>query len=263
MSINFQTMRQNMLSSAMAALMICTAAMSYGHEEIAKEGDVRGRLDFEAADLPAANVEVDLNQSMFQDLFGIGDAAIAGVAESLPATPEDGDQSAQGEMVAQQLGAVRQIIQLAGNVIREIHVRVYESLPEDVGSAAALTTGFDQQLKSGGWETLAKARSDEEFVRVAAKRADGSIQGLFVVASDGDAVVLVNLVCDVSPENVKKLTSAATAIALKNGLADAIQMKFESTVVASSDEGEVTAVAAPVVTATPVIASPATPVEVR
>ena len=41
-----------------------------------------GRLDFEAANLPTANVEVDLSQAMFKDLFGIGDAAIAGVAEA-------------------------------------------------------------------------------------------------------------------------------------------------------------------------------------
>jgi hypothetical protein len=66
-----------------AALLLLGLSAAYSHaaEETVKAP--AGRLDFEAANLPEANVEVDLSQDMFQDLFGIGDAALAGVAESL------------------------------------------------------------------------------------------------------------------------------------------------------------------------------------
>jgi hypothetical protein len=252
MLVSQDSIQRHLLSAVVVALYATAAATGYGHDAAADTADSSGRLNFEEANLPAATVEVDLNQSMFTDLFGIGDAALAGVAESLQAASVSASSAEKAELAATQLAAVRQIIQLAGNVIREVHVRVYESLPEDVSSAAALTTGFDQQLKVGGWETLGKVRSDEEFVRVAAKRSGGAVQGLFVVASDGDAVVLVNLVCDVSPENVKKLTSAATAIAIKHGLTHSIRMQFEPPMAVASDRGEMTATLAPVAPPAPI-----------
>src|SRR4051794_34519674 len=58
-----------------------------------------GRLNFEEAKLPPANVEVDLSQGMFQDLFGIGDAALAGVAETLLKTVGN-DKNLQGTKLA-------------------------------------------------------------------------------------------------------------------------------------------------------------------
>jgi hypothetical protein len=50
---------------------------------------------------------------------------------------------------------------------------------------------------------------------------------VFIQATDGDNVVIANVVCEVSPDNVKKLTSAATKIGLDNGLAAAIEMKMK------------------------------------
>jgi hypothetical protein len=37
---------------------------------------------------------------------------------------------------------------------------------------------------------------------------------------------LANLVCDVSPENIKKLTSAAAKIGLENGLQQVLETKM-------------------------------------
>ena len=68
-------------SLALATLTICLAAIAHSPVIAADEKATAGRLDFKAANLPEANVEVDLCQEMFRDLFGIGDAAIAGVAE--------------------------------------------------------------------------------------------------------------------------------------------------------------------------------------
>jgi uncharacterized protein DUF4252 len=212
-------------SAALAAMAICLSMIAHAPARAA-ESSSPGRLNFEAANLPEAKVEVDLSQDMFHDLFGIGDAAIAGVAETLMKS-SDGNDGARGtRMAAEQLEAARQIVQLAGNVIREVRVRVYEGLPEAVDDAQKLIKPLEDQIKEGSWETLARVRDEENMVRVAAVRSEGSIKGIFVVASDGDNVVLANIVCDVSPDNVKKLTSAATKVGLENGLAAEIERKM-------------------------------------
>jgi hypothetical protein len=91
---------------------------------IAAESNSTGRIDFDDADLPAANVEVDLSQGTLRDLFGLGDAAIAGAAETLMQTA-GADSSAEGtRLAAEQLAAARQIMQLASEVVREARVRV-------------------------------------------------------------------------------------------------------------------------------------------
>ena len=53
-----------------------------------------------------------------------------------------------------------------------------------------------------------------------------SIRGAFVMAGGHGGQVLVNVVCDISPDNVKSLTSAATKIGLDNNLQQVIEMKF-------------------------------------
>ena len=67
-----------------------------------------GRVDFQDANLPPATVEVDLGQEMFGNLFGIGDAAIAGIAEALAEAAEMHDGAEGTEMAAEQLAAARE-----------------------------------------------------------------------------------------------------------------------------------------------------------
>ncbi len=218
--------RQVTGSLVLAATTFGLAAIAQSQATAAGESAPAGRLDFEAAKLPEANVEVDLSQEMFADLFGLGDAAIAGVAETLMKSPSSGENAKGTRLAAEQLETARQILQLAGNVVREVRVRVYESLPEETAGPQNLFNAFDEQLRAGKWETLARVHNKKEMVRVSAIRAGGSVQGIFVVATDGNSVVVTNIVCDVSPENVKKLTSAATKVGLDNGLAQAIEMKM-------------------------------------
>ena len=52
------------------------------------------------------------------------------------------------------------------------------------------------------------------------------------MATDGDNVVITNIVCDISPENVKKLTSTATKVGLEHGLAQVIEQKMKQLPVA-------------------------------
>lgn len=216
--------RQLAFDVLVVAAMLCTIPTAFAQGVDAVDAAPIGRLDFAAANLPEANAEVDLSREMFQDLFGIGDAALAGVAEALQSSPQSGDTEKATRIAAQQTAALRQIVQLAGEVVREVHVRVYEDAPEGL----ELHKPFDEQLRAGDWETIARVRKGDEVVRVAALRDGGAVRGLFVMATDGGELVLANVVCDVSPENAQKLSSAATKIGLENGLAKAIQLKLES-----------------------------------
>ncbi len=156
---------------------------------------------------------------MFENLFGIGDAAVAGVSETLMKSTK-GDHAESMKMAAEQLDAVRQIIGLTGKVVREVRVRAYEKMPED------LSARFDEQLSEGKWEKVAVVRKGNENARVFINWRNGSIRGAFVMAGGHGGQVLVNVVCDISPDNVKNLTSAATKIGLENGLLRELEIKF-------------------------------------
>lgn len=204
--------------AALAGLLAYNAAAQAQSAE-STSATPTGRIDFKSANLPPANVELDLSQSMFGDLFGIGDAAIAGVAEALNQGAK-GDQAEGTKMAAEQLAAIRQIIGLSGKVIHEVRIRAYEKLGGD------LSSHFDGQLQEGKWDRVVVLRKGEENARVFVINREGSIRGIFVVAGGKDGQVLVNVVCDMSPENVKQLTSAATKIGLENGLRQEIDAKF-------------------------------------
>ncbi len=193
---------------------------------LAQAADGRsGHIDFTSVDLPPATVEVDLSQEIFSDLFGLGDAAIAGIVESL--TQSNDAQSSQAiELAAGQLAAAREIIQLAKQVVREVHVRVYENLGDEQNSALDLAARFKDQLSSGQWDSIVKVRDGNDSAHVSFQRVEGSVLGVFVVVADGNDIVLANVVCDISPENVKNLTAAATKIGLENGLRDVIERKL-------------------------------------
>jgi hypothetical protein len=204
--------------AAVAGLMF-HAAIAEAKPADSSDAASVGRIDFDSANLPPANVELDLSQGMFENLFGIGDAAVAGVSETLMKSTK-GDHGDAMHMAADQLAAVRQIIGLAGKVVREVRVRAYEKKGEDLSSK------FDKQLSGGEWEKVVVVRKGDENARVFIIRHDGAIRGAFVMAGGHDGQVLVNVVCDISPDNVKSLTSAATKIGLDNNLERMIEMKF-------------------------------------
>jgi hypothetical protein len=207
--------------AAIAGMVVYALVAVRAQAQEVNENRVIGRVDFEGANLPPANVEVDLTQGMFNDLFGIGDAAIAGIADALSQNSDGSRHPESTRMAAEQLQAARQILDLAGEVVHEVRVRGYEVTPEGV------VPYFDNKVGKGEWETLVRVRKDDENARVSLLRQEGAVRGVFVIASDGRGLVLVNAVCDISPENVKKLTTAATRIGLENGLAEAINAKMQ------------------------------------
>jgi hypothetical protein len=177
-----------------------------------------GRIDFAEADLPPAKVEIDLNEATFADLFGLGEAAIAGVAEQLKQTAHTNPDAESTQLAAEQLAAAQQIIKLARGVVQEVRVRVYEDVSEEKEQASQLMNRFDGQLQAGQWENVVRVRDKHDGVQVSLLRDEKAVRGAFIIMSDGNDLVLANVVGNISPENVKKLASAATKIGLENGL---------------------------------------------
>ena len=67
----------------------------------------------------------------------------------------------------------------------------------------------------------------DESVELSLVRHDGAIRGAFVIATEGDDMVLVNVVCNVSPDTVKALTAKAAQIGLDHGLKQVIEGKLK------------------------------------
>ena len=215
----FVSMRRVGMVAASAGLFLYLVAASARADEPSR-GAALGRIDFESANLPAANIELDLSQGMFENLFEIGDAAIAGIAESLVKSTRS-EHADTAKLAADQLAAVRQVLKLSSKVVTEVRIRAYEEKSDDFAPR------FEKQIRDGEWEKAVVVRQDRDSARVYVVRDKGAIRGIFVVASNNDGQVLANVVCDVSPENVKELTSAATRIGLDNGLLQQLEAKFK------------------------------------
>jgi hypothetical protein len=188
--------------------------------------NVQGNVDFDYADAPPAAVELDLSQGMFQDLFGIGDAAVAGIADALSQFA-GAKQGAEGAKVtAEQLAAARQMVQIAGQVVQGVRVRIYQGVKEPSDKTDKLLAYYDNKLRADNWQPVLRAHDGNQMITLWAFRNSGAIEGLFIVAADKDSLLLTNVVCDISPEKVQKLTSAATQSALKAGLAQFLEVKM-------------------------------------
>lgn len=200
------------------ALVMYSALAANAQAVQAEQASAVGRIDFAAANLPPATVEVELGPGMIGDLLGLGKAAIGGVAQTLVESPNGSDTT---KLAADQLAAVQEIVQISSEVVQEVRVRVYEDGPTDLGLK------FNDQLQSANWNTIVRVHDGNDNVAISLVRQDGAVRGAFVVAADGNDLVLVNVVCNVSPEKVKTLTAKATQIGLDNGLQQMLEQKLK------------------------------------
>ena len=212
---------------ACLAFILLLGAIARAEDPIANTATTPGNVDFDYADAPAPNVELDLSQGMFHDLFGIGDAAVAGVADAL-AKSSGAQQGAEGaKMAAEQMAAARQIVQIAGQVVQGVRVRPYKGIGDQSDKSDKLVAHYDNKLRSENWQSVLRAHEGDQMIDVWAFRNSGAVKGLFIAASGKGNLFLANVVCDISPENVQKLTNAATNSALQAGLAQVIEMKMK------------------------------------
>jgi hypothetical protein len=222
MVLSAKTARWHFVRECVAAMaIICVAVTGVLADEAAKDSTASsskatpcGEVDFDCPGLPDASIEVDLSQGMFKDLFGLGDALISGAVDGLvKAVSGKKDDSEEAHATAEELQAARQIVQLAGQVVKGVRVREYdEGAPLAIKEVAA---HFSAKLKAQNWETVVRVRSEDELYVVNVLRVDGAIKGLFLIVHDDDSTVLANIVCDLSPENMQKLASAASATGVK------------------------------------------------
>lgn len=222
--------------AAFAAVTLLGAAAARAQSAVSGNSGSAGRIEFDYPDLPPATVQVDLSQGLISDVFGIGDAAVAGVSEALANSAGTNKGSEGTRLAAEKLMAARQIVQTLGQVVREVHVRVYEGLPDQSGLSEKLLSHYDEKVRAGNWENVVRAQERDKAVRVAVARGDGAIHGLFVIVADGHDVVLTNFVCDVSPENTKKLTTIAAKTGLEAGLGQMLEAKMRRLNAAESSE---------------------------
>lgn len=211
------------LVACLAMLFVGTGAV---HGQSPSAYSTAGRIDFGVVNLPPATVEIDLNHDLLTDVLGLGDAAIQGVIESLQRRGESHEGSAAMGLAAEKLTEGKELLGLVSDVVYEARVRIYEDLSEGDETAEQLAARFNEQLKDSKWQRVLKVRDGDESAQVSLMRIEGAILGVFAVLSEGNDVVMVNVVGNVSPENVKKLTAAATKIALENGLHKEIEREM-------------------------------------
>ena len=210
--------RAGTLGAIAAVLLYVGVAAAYAQETTSPSSAEVGRIEFSHPGAAKKFVEFDLGPAMFGDLFGIGDAALAGIAETLGDSPQAREGSEAIKLAAEKAAAAREFVGIAKDVVKSIRVRAYDGLENPTEEKSSVSGYYDQQLQSGGWENTLRAQDGDKSVRVSAVRADGAIKGLFVVASESNKLVLVNVICDISPENAKRLSTAAVKAGLQAGL---------------------------------------------
>ena len=213
--------RRSVSAFCMVGLITLMAAPA----TFAQSGQERipGRIDFAAADLPTAKVELPLTNGVFGDLFGLGDAALAGVTSALSDSDNHREASEAMMFAAKQVNEFRTAIPLAKEVIREVRVRVYE----DGLDFSDLTSRFKDQLTDADWQPVARIQDNNTSVHISLLRRDGALRGVFVLMAEKDATVLANLVCDASPEKIEQLANVITKIGLDTGLRQELQQFAE------------------------------------
>ena len=107
---SFAARRAGALGAFAAVLLYVGVAAAYAQETTPQSSATLGRIEFNHPGAAKKFVEVDLSPAMFGDLFGIGDAALAGVAEALSDSPQAKEGSQAIQMAAEKAAAAREFV---------------------------------------------------------------------------------------------------------------------------------------------------------
>ncbi|MBX3425130.1 MAG: hypothetical protein KF688_05570 [Pirellulales bacterium] len=200
--------------AAAAGLLATPTAVAQSSVAAATEPSRLVPIDHPGAE--SANVELTLTAAMFRDLAGLGDAALAGVAQGLLPSP-DGQHPARA-VAAEQVARIRDIVRVLEGTVEEVRVQVYaDPGRSQAASTPAVADHYTNKLNASGWDRIVKVATPRESVVVFAHRQDGALRGLFVVAGKGNELVLVNAACDISPDRLKRVTEQLTKVWLELG----------------------------------------------
>jgi Domain of unknown function (DUF4252) len=122
--------------------------------------------------------------------------------------------------------AAEQIVATLKEVVHGVRFRAYTGQGDQSADMEKLLTHYNDKLHAENWETVLRARDGRQNFTVSAIRGAGGIKGVFVAATDNHETMLVNVICDISPENVKKLTNVAASSGLQAGLGQMLEAKF-------------------------------------
>ncbi len=120
----FLARRAGAMGAFSAVLLYVGVAAAYAQETASSPpaSAELGRIEFNHPGTAKKFVEFNLGPEMFGDLFGIGDAALSGVAEALSDSPQAKEGSQAIQLAAAKAAAARELVGIAKNVIRSIHV---------------------------------------------------------------------------------------------------------------------------------------------
>jgi len=178
-----------------------------------------GEVSLDLPNAPPATVEIDLSRGLIRHALSLGDAAIAGFLDGLK-TEASSQTADSAKFIAGQLTSARELSDIASEAIHEVHVRVWDSLPNEGQVVERALEHFDTELEGTNWEQVLSVRDKNDSVRVFVQRDSQaeSIRGVFVIVGDGNDLVLANATGDLSPDKVQRFVSSATKVAMKLGL---------------------------------------------
>lgn len=185
-------------------------------------GPIWAQADETVRDFPKPKVSINLSAALLDDVFGVTNAALAGVVQTLNEHQGGGDAV---RMTAEQLAAAKQVIELATDAVQGVRLRVYSDLEPD--AAEALVAHHNASLNGDGWERVVEVNDDDERVRIALRNESDAIRGVRIIAGSGNETITIDADCDISPERAERLTQTATRIALELGLEDALEELVE------------------------------------
>ncbi|MFK7865045.1 MAG: DUF4252 domain-containing protein [Pseudohongiellaceae bacterium] len=88
-----------------------------------------------------------------------------------------------------------------------VTVNVFESESIDVSAISASMNQTAQELDSAGWDRVVRVREDEDHVDIYFRLGDDAdrIHGIAIMVAEPENIVLVNIVGDISTEDISAL----------------------------------------------------------
>ncbi|TWT72810.1 hypothetical protein Pla123a_41100 [Posidoniimonas polymericola] len=196
-----------------SALLIAPAATLQPHAALAAGQTTR----LELPGVPTPTVEVDLGGQLIDHALSLGEAALTGFLNGLQDNALE--QNAEAVRFAtEQIGSTKELTQTLREVVRGVHLRVWKELPDVEAVAASVAERLETELPDQGWEPTLRASESGKMVRVYVRSTEDAVEGVLILAHTDHELALVNLAGDLSQENVQRLSTLATKIAVELGL---------------------------------------------
>ena len=136
-----------------------------------QDENIKGRIDFDFSDISEAKIEVNVSSKLFTLL-----------TKSVEHEPEI------GKLV---------------EMIEGVYVRGYEN-GENLDQ---MLRHYENKLKAGEWETIVKAKNEDEIVRVSLLFDEEIVSGVFVMVTGAKETILVNIFGHIDFEEVGDVIS--------------------------------------------------------